>query len=114
MTPYPAATRSPLIVALDTADRDDLQRLAATVAPHAGMLKIGLEAYTALGGEAVAVAGRHAPVFLDLKVHDIPATAAGAARAASRLGAAMLTVHASGGPAMVAAAVEAAPQVTVL
>jgi orotidine-5'-phosphate decarboxylase len=105
---------NPLIVALDTADRDRLVRLAQAVGPHAGALKIGLQAFVALGPEAVAVARAQAPVFLDLKLHDIPNTVAGAAAAAAALGVEFLTVHASGGPAMVAAAVEHAPGVQVL
>ena len=105
---------SPLIVALDTADPQRLDMLAQAVAEHAGLVKVGLQAYTALGPRAVAAAGAHAPVFLDLKLHDIPNTVAGAAAAAGDLGIAMLTVHASGGPAMIAAAAKAAPDVAVL
>jgi len=105
---------NPLIVALDTADADRLAALAAAVGPEVGGLKVGLEAYAALGPRAVALAGAHAPVFLDLKLHDIPATVAGAARAVAGLGIDLLTVHAAGGSAMVGAAAEAAPGVTVL
>jgi len=105
---------NPLLVALDTADADGLAALAAAVGPETGGLKVGLEAYAALGPRAVALAGAHAPVFLDLKLHDIPATVAGAARAVAGLGIELLTVHAAGGPAMISAAVEAAPGVTVL
>ena len=107
-------TRSPIIVALDTADAQRLEELAAAVAPHVGLVKVGLQAYTALGPTAVATARAHAPVFLDLKLHDIPNTVAGATAAVADLGVAMLTVHASGGPAMVAAAAKAAPDVTIL
>lgn len=106
--------RNPLIVALDHADLDAVRRLAAAVGPHVGALKVGLEAYVANGPPAVAAAAAHAPVFCDLKLHDIPATVAGAARAATGLGVAMLTVHASGGPRMVEAAVRASPGVTIL
>jgi orotidine-5'-phosphate decarboxylase len=105
---------SPLIVALDTADPGRLAHLAESVAAHAGLVKVGLQAYTALGPAAVTAAGAHAPVFLDLKLHDIPNTVTGAAAAAADLGIAMLTVHASGGPAMVAAAAKAAPDVAIL
>ena len=105
---------SPLIVALDTADAGRLEALAEAVAPHVGLVKVGLQAYTALGPRAVSAARRHAPVFLDAKLHDIPNTVAGAAAAAADLGIDMLTVHASGSPAMVAAAVKAAPDVIVL
>jgi orotidine-5'-phosphate decarboxylase len=109
-----AARANPLIAALDTTDLDRLEALAAALGPHVGYLKIGLEAFTARGPVAVTSAARHAPVFLDLKIHDIPNTAAGAATAAARLGVAMLTVHASGGPAMIAAAAKAAPGVMIL
>lgn len=105
---------SPLIVALDTADPQRLELLAEAVAPSAGLLKVGLQAYTALGPQAVRSAAAHRPVFLDLKLHDIPNTVAGAAQAAADSGVAMLTVHASGGPAMIAAAAKAAPDVAVL
>ena len=105
---------SPIIVALDTADPARLESLAEAVAPHVGLVKVGLQAYTALGPQAVSAVRRHAPVFLDLKLHDIPNTVAGAAAAAADLDIAMLTVHASGSPAMVAAAVKAAPDVAVL
>ncbi|MFO8076597.1 MAG: orotidine-5'-phosphate decarboxylase [Egibacteraceae bacterium] len=103
-----------LIAALDTADLDELTALATALGGEVDLLKVGLEAFAAHGPAAVAAAAEHAPVFLDLKLHDIPTTVAGAARAAAAHGAAMLTVHASGGPAMIAAAVAAAPGTTVL
>lgn len=103
-----------LICALDTADLGELTALAEAVGGEVDLLKVGLEAFAAHGPAAVAAAAEHAPVFLDLKLHDIPTTVAGAARAAAAHGAAMLTVHASGGPAMIAAAAEAAPETTVL
>ncbi|MGH8886816.1 MAG: orotidine 5'-phosphate decarboxylase / HUMPS family protein, partial [Egibacteraceae bacterium] len=95
---------NPLIAALDTSDLERLEQLAGALGPHVGYLKVGLEAFVAHGPAAVAVAVRHAPVFCDLKLHDIPNTVAGAAAAAARLGVALLTVHASGGPGMIAAA----------
>ena len=107
-------TSSPIIVALDTDDLDRLRDVARSVAGSVGLVKVGLEAYVALGAEAVRAAKEAAPVFLDLKLHDIPNTVAGAARAAARMGVSMLTVHASGGAAMVAAAAEAAPDVDIL
>jgi orotidine-5'-phosphate decarboxylase len=73
------------------------------------VLKVGLEAYTRWGAEAVRrAAGHGADVFLDLKLHDIPNTVAGAVAAAGELGVRYLTVHAAGGPAMLQAAVAAA------
>ena len=103
-----------LIVALDTVEAQRLESLAAAVAPHVGLLKVGLQAYTALGDDAVRIAASYRPVFLDLKLHDIPNTVAGAAAAAAQLGVSMLTIHAAGGPQMIAAAAKAAPDVVVL
>jgi orotidine-5'-phosphate decarboxylase len=98
--------RNPLVVALDTPSLDSADAMAGRLAGSVGMLKAGLELFTAAGPACVDRLRAHAPVFLDLKLHDIPTTVAGAARNAGRLGAAMLTVHALGGPDMVGAAVE--------
>ena len=96
-----------LIVALDTADVARAAGWAAAVGPHCGMFKLGLEFFLANGAAGVrAIAGR--PIFLDLKLHDIPNTVAGATRAVLPLEPRMLTVHAAGGAAMIAAAREAA------
>jgi orotidine-5'-phosphate decarboxylase len=95
--------------ALDFAAWREAEPFARAIAPHVGMLKVGLELFTAEGPAVVGVAaalGR--PVFLDLKLHDIPATVEGAARSAAATGAALLTVHASGGAEMVRAAVRGA------
>jgi orotidine-5'-phosphate decarboxylase len=110
----PTSSSNPLIVALDTPDLPRLAQLATALGPVAGHLKVGLEAFTANGPDAVRSAAAHGAVFCDLKLHDIPNTVAGAAAAAARLGIAMLTVHAGGGPAMIRAAVDAAPGVTIL
>jgi orotidine-5'-phosphate decarboxylase len=108
-TPRSAAAR--IVAAIDTADPARAEALADALAPpRCGVLKLGLELFGAAGPEAVrrvAARGR-APVFLDLKLHDIPNTVAGAVRALLPLAPAMLTLHAAGGPAMVAAAREAA------
>ena len=107
MLQRPATPRARLIVALDTADPDRAEAWARALAPEVGLVKLGLELFVAHGPRAVErVAAAGAPVFLDLKLHDIPNTVAGAVRAAAALGVAMLTLHASGGPAMVAAARE--------
>jgi orotidine-5'-phosphate decarboxylase len=99
-------SRNPLIVAADLADEAAAEDLARRLAPLVGMMKVGLELFCAAGPAAVSRVARHAPVFLDLKLHDIPATVRAAARGAGRLGASMLSVHALGGPEMVRAAVE--------
>jgi orotidine-5'-phosphate decarboxylase len=97
---------SHLIVALDTTDAARAAGWAAAVAPHCGLFKLGLEFFLANGAAGMrAIAGR--PVFLDLKLHDIPNTVAGAVRAVLPLAPRMLTVHAAGGAAMVAAARQA-------
>jgi orotidine-5'-phosphate decarboxylase len=101
---------SPLIVALDVSDATKAEDLAASIASHVGMLKVGLELFTAVGPAAVKRIRPHAPVFLDLKLHDIPNTVRRAAANAGQLGAAVLTVHALGGPEMVTAAVEGAAE----
>ncbi len=103
-----------IAVALDTADERRLVELATALAGEADVLKVGLEALTALGPRAIDLAARSAPVFCDLKLHDIPNTVAAAAAAAAAHGARMVTVHASGGPAMMSAAARAAPAVDVL
>ncbi len=108
MIARPAGPAGRLIVALDVPGSARAAALAAQVAPHAGLVKLGLELFCAEGPPALAAVGAHAPVFLDLKLHDIPNTVAGAVRALAPLGAAMLTLHAGGGPAMIAAAREAA------
>lgn len=102
---------APVAVALDAPDLDTAARWAGLVTPHVSTVKIGLELYLRYGPDVVATvrgaSGVH--VFLDLKLHDIPATVAGAARAVSRLRPEILTVHASAGPEMIRAAVESAP-----
>jgi orotidine-5'-phosphate decarboxylase len=99
---------NPLIVAVDTSDLEAAVSLGRTLQGHVGLMKVGLELFAAHGPESVTRLRAFAPVFLDLKLHDIPATVEGAARSGARLGAAMLTVHALGGEAMVAAAVRGA------
>jgi orotidine-5'-phosphate decarboxylase len=100
---------SPLVLALDTDDLEQALAWSRAAGEAAGMVKVGLELFGAAGPAAVAaLAGAGRRVMLDLKLHDIPATVAGAMRAAARAGAELVTVHALGGPAMLAAAVEAA------
>jgi orotidine-5'-phosphate decarboxylase len=96
-----------LIVALDTVDVARARFLADAVSPHTGLLKLGLEFFLANGAPGfTAIAG--APIFLDLKLHDIPNTVAGGVRAVLPLKPRMLTIHAAGGAAMIQAAHQAA------
>jgi len=100
---------SPLVLALDTGDLRQALDWSLAAGEAAGMVKVGLELFGAEGPAAVAaLTGQGRRVMLDLKLHDIPATVAGAVRAAERAGAELVTVHALGGPAMLAAAAEAA------
>ena len=101
MEPAPA----PVAVALDVPTLARAGELAAALAGEVAVCKVGLELFSAHGAQAVREVGAHAPVFLDLKLHDIPTTVGRAARVIGGLGVAMLTVHASGGQAMVRAAV---------
>ena len=96
-------------VALDTNDRATFERWCALFGPRVGVLKVGLEAFVRWGPPAIEIARRHARgLFLDLKLHDIPNTVAGAVRSAREFAVDYLTIHAAGGPAMIAAAAEAA------
>jgi orotidine-5'-phosphate decarboxylase len=96
-----------IIAAVDTTDLATAQEWARTLTPQVGMLKLGLAFFLAHGPAGVR-AVTEAPVFLDLKLHDIPNTVAGGVSAVLSLGAAMLTLHAAGGSAMIAAARHAA------
>ena len=100
---------SMVAVALDTADRDTFESWADLFGPRVGVLKVGLEAYVRWGPPAVEIARRKGrAIFLDLKLHDIPNTVAGAVRSARDLSVDYLTLHAGGGSAMIRAAAEAA------
>ncbi|MEX5633905.1 orotidine-5'-phosphate decarboxylase [Parafrankia sp. FMc2] len=140
----PPAGRPPIAVALDAPDGATALQWARAVAPHAAVLKVGLELFLRAGAAVVtalrdegllAPGGRPAvgvpsnptfsltdgdreggvapELFLDLKLHDIPATVAGGMRSLAVLGPRFVTVHAAGGAAMVRAAVDAAPEVHV-
>ncbi len=92
---------SPVFVALDTTDPEEAKRLAERVRHHVGGVKLGLEYFSANGPAGVrAVAELGLPIFLDLKLHDIPNTVAKAIAALRPLEPAVLTVHAAGGRAM--------------
>lgn len=101
---------APIAVALDAPNLEIASRWAGLVTPHVSTVKIGLELYLRYGPEVVAsIRGASGvKIFLDLKLHDIPATVASAVRAVTRLRPQLITVHAAGGPAMIRAAVEAA------
>lgn len=104
-------TPAPIAVALDAPDLETAARWASLVTPHVSTVKVGLELYLRHGPEVIpSIRGASGvQVFLDLKLHDIPNTVAGAVRAVARLRPAILTVHATGGPAMIKAAVEGLP-----
>ncbi len=99
----------PGILALDAPGWAAADRVVTALGDAVSFYKVGLELFTDEGPAVVReLRGRGKRIFLDLKLHDIPNTVAGAARAAGRLGAELLTVHAAGGPAMVRAAASAA------
>jgi orotidine-5'-phosphate decarboxylase len=101
---------NPLWIAIDTADATRAGALARMVAPHVGGLKLGLEFFGANGPAGVTALGSIGlPLFLDLKLHDIPNTVAGAIAALGPLRPSLLTVHAAGGHGMLRAAKTAAP-----
>jgi len=104
-----AAARAIPIVALDVGSADEALALARRLGESCRFYKVGSELFTAAGPSVVrALLDLGADVFLDLKFHDIPNTVAGAVRSAAALGARLVTVHASGGEAMLRAAQDAA------
>src|SRR5215471_223302 len=103
--------RNPIIVALDVPTCEDALKLAEQLAPVCGGFKVGSELFTSAGPEVVKrIRGLGAPVFLDLKFHDIPNTVSKAVGAAVRMDVQMLTIHISGGREMVKAAEQAAQE----
>jgi orotidine-5'-phosphate decarboxylase len=97
------------IVALDVPDRAGAEAVVHRLGDACGFYKVGLELFSAEGPSIVAwLRELGKEVFVDLKLHDIPNTVRGAARSVARHGASLLTVHASGGREMIAAAVEGA------
>ena len=97
-----------IFAAIDTPDLARAANLAAAVREVVGGVKVGKELFTAHGPDGVRAVAGGERLFLDLKFHDIPNTVAGAVRSAVHLRPFLLTVHASGGPAMMQAAAEAA------
>jgi orotidine-5'-phosphate decarboxylase len=105
--PVDPVIRDALALPLDVDDLVAANRLTRELGPWFGVMKVGLELYTAVGPDAiVAVADQGFRVFADLKLHDIPTTVGRAARVIGALGVSYLTVHAHGGVPMLRAAVE--------
>ena len=102
--------KSPIYVAIDTPDLERARSIATRVRRHVGGLKLGLEFFSANGRQGIRdMAELGLPIFLDLKLHDIPNTVAKAVQALRPLDPAVLTVHAAGGRAMMEDAKAAAP-----
>ena len=102
---------NPIYVSIDTTDVAAARSLAQTLTHDVGGIKLGLEFFVAQGPDGIRhVAQGGLPLFLDLKLHDIPNTVAGAMRGVVALAPQMVTVHASGGAEMIRAAVDAAHQ----
>lgn len=109
----PASRRRPEVaIALDVPSLDEAVALVDRLGPRANFYKVGLQLYSRAGPRTLDVLGeRGKKVFLDLKLHDIPNTVAGAVEAAAEMGAHLLTVHACGGRRMLEAAAETAASV---
>ncbi len=104
-----ALLKNPLIIALDVNTLEEAESLADRLSPYAGGFKVGMQLYNSVGPEVVRrLCQKNVPVFVDLKLHDIPNTVAGAVSVLTRHGAAILNVHAAGGMDMMRAAVKAA------
>jgi len=108
----PPAKPNPVFCAVDTTDLAAGAALAGALSGAVGGLKLGKEFFTRHGPDGVRqlTSAQALPLFLDLKFHDIPNTVAGAIRAACPMSPYLMTIHAAGGPAMIAAAAEAATQ----
>jgi orotidine-5'-phosphate decarboxylase len=104
-------TKAPIAVALDAPDLATMQDWAKQASAHVEVLKVGLEVFLRDGHSSVTSVREvsDCDIFLDLKLHDIPATVAGAAHSVAALAPKYLTVHASGGAQMISAAVQALP-----
>ena len=110
-------TRAPIAVALDGPDLETITAWAAAAGPSVSTMKVGLETYLRDGAAAVRAVREAAPdcaLFLDLKLHDIPNTVAGASRSVAVIAPDFLTVHASGGSAMIRAAADALPDTRIV
>ncbi|MEN9906207.1 MAG: hypothetical protein RL475_405 [Actinomycetota bacterium] len=103
--------KAPIVLAVDTPDLDIAKQWVASTQESVSVYKLGLEFFLSFGHDGVRAiqSETDADIFLDLKLHDIPHTVEGAARAIAALSPKYLTVHASGGRAMIKAAVDAVP-----
>jgi len=107
--------KNPIICALDTTDIEEADKLIGVLHKNIGAIKLGLEFFTANGASGVRkLAGHNIPIFLDLKFHDIPNTVAKAIKATAGIDTFMMTVHTSGGRAMLQAAIDASMEVAYL
>ncbi len=106
---------APIILAVDTRDFDTAQRWVEATRDSVAVYKLGLEFFLTFGAEGVSKIKNDfgVDIFLDLKLHDIPNTVSSAAKAVSEINPRFLTVHASGGSAMVQAAVAAVPHIDI-
>lgn len=107
--------KAPIFLAVDSPDFETASAWVQATHEYIAGFKVGLEFFSALGSEGVRklMDLTDADIFLDVKLHDIPNTVAAATRALSHLTPKFLTVHASGGQAMIAAAAEAGPQIKI-
>ena len=105
-------SKAPIILAVDTPEIATAIEWVKATQDHVSVYKLGLEFFLTFGSDGVKAIKdvTDSDIFLDLKLHDIPHTVSGAAKAVSHLAPRFLTVHASGGNAMIKAAVEASPQ----
>ncbi len=103
---------NPVFTAIDKNDLNAAKEVANAIDGLTGGIKVGKEFFTSFGPDGIMqVVGNTTPLFLDLKFHDIPNTVAGAVRAATQtMSPNMMTIHASGGPAMIRAAADAAAE----
>ena len=105
-------SKAPIVLAVDTPELTTAIEWVKATQDYVSVFKLGLEFYLTFGSDGVKAIKdvTNSDIFLDLKLHDIPHTVSGAAKAVSHLAPRYLTVHASGGAAMIKAAVDASPK----
>ena len=108
-------SKAPIVLAVDTPDLETAVSWVKATQEHVSVFKLGLEFFLTFGSEGVKAiqAETDSDIFLDLKLHDIPHTVGGAAKAVAHLAPKFLTVHAAGGTAMISAAVNAMPNTNI-